>query len=214
MCDLCRSYARGHQYAPCDQHTDQYPDTIHHANSHGYPHADRHADQHRHANAIRVWAFDDQNTNGDRDAEEQLLSGARIDLLNAQRTPIAGCITDASAEPYTFWGLAKGDYFLREIDPQGYTSSSPNEVAISMVEGALAEVSFADYVAPTPTATVEPSPTNTSKPPTSVPPTLVPTPTEPSAGTLGQQLSSISGLLVALVALIVPLALRFLRARV
>jgi len=162
---------------------------------------------------IRVLAFDDRNGNGIRDTGEKLLAGARIDLSNMQRTPIASHVTDGSSEPYAFEGLAPGNYVVTETDPPGHTSSSPNQWAATILEGAELELHFADVFAPspTPTATTEVRrPTATSMPPT---PTPTPIPEPRDSLPPGQGLRSISGLLIALVALTLPLALRFLRAQ-
>jgi len=162
---------------------------------------------------IRVLAFDDRNGNGIKDAGEKLLAGARIELSNMQRTPIASHVTDGSSEPYAFEGLAPGSYVVTETDPPGYTSSSQNQWAATILEGAELELHFADVFAPSPTPTATTAvrrPTATSMPPT---PTPTPIPEPRDSLPPGQGLRSISGLLIALVALTLPLALRFLRAQ-
>ncbi|HUV93277.1 MAG TPA: SdrD B-like domain-containing protein [Anaerolineae bacterium] len=162
---------------------------------------------------IRVLAFDDRNGNGLRDAGEKLLAGARIELSNVERTLIASHVTDGSSEPYAFEGLAPSNYVVSETDPPGYTSSSPNQWAATILEGAQLEFHFADVFAPSPTPTVTTAvrrPTATLMPPTPAP-TAIPEPEDSLPFVRG--LRSISGLLVALVALGLPLAVRFLRAQ-
>ena len=171
------------------------------------------------AGVIRVLAFDDRNGDGLRDAGEKLLAGARIEVANVQRTPVASHVTDGSSEPYAFRGLAPGNYVVTEVDPPGYTSSSPNQWAVALLEGTEIDFWFADRFQPSPTPTLTAAaqrPTDTSLPPTGAPPTatLAPTPEPPrEAGPFGEWLHSISGLLVATVALALPIAFRFLTSR-
>jgi len=167
---------------------------------------------------IRVLVFDDRNGSATRDPDEKLLAGARIELANMQRTPIATHVTDGTSEPYAFGGLAPGNYLVTEIDPPGHESTSPNQWAATVLEGAQIDLYFADRFrpSPTPTATkVVRRATETRLLPTTGPGTATPVPTpEPTESrSFGQWLHSISGLLVAMVALALPVVLRLLRAQ-
>jgi len=167
---------------------------------------------------IWVVVFDDHDGNGVRNPGEKLLAGARIELTNMQRTPIASHVTDGTSEPYAFKGLAPGSYIVTEVDPPGYTSISPNQWAATLIEGTQLDLYFADQFVPSPTPTLTKvigQPTGTSLPPTREPgratPTPIPEPAEPHS--FGQWLHGVSGLLVAVVALALPLALRLLRSQ-
>lgn len=161
---------------------------------------------------IRVLVFEDRNGNGVKEDNEVLLAGARIDLANMQRTPLANYITDGSSEPCTFAGITPGNYMVIETDPPGYESTSPNQWAVVVLGGTQFDLYFADRLQPSPTPTLTPEPGATPLPPTELPPTMTPEPTKPSQS-LGQQLYNISGVLLAAVALALPLALRALRSR-
>lgn len=163
---------------------------------------------------LGIYAFEDANGDGVRDADEPLLAGARFELLDTNRTSVATYETTGAGEPYYFGELRPGTYLLTEIDPPGYTSASPNQLSITVGAGASIVLGFADQVAPTPTPTLTLTPTNTRIPPTKSAPTatLHPTPLPVQAKASGG-LGSISGILVALVAVVLPLGLRFLRSR-
>ncbi len=163
--------------------------------------------------SIRVFVFEDRDGDGVRDAEESVLAGAKVELLNAQRTPVASHVTDGS-DGYTFEGLVPGSYLVVETDPPGYTSTSPNEWGVALAPGTQFDVTLADRFAPSPTPTRQPTTAPTAPPqPTAVPPTApapTPTPASHAAGGLG----NLSGILVAVLALALPITLRVLKARI
>jgi hypothetical protein len=168
---------------------------------------------------VRVLSFDDADGDGSKSDTEKLLAGAKIEALNAQGTPVATHNTDGGAEPFAF-ELAPGDYVIREINPPGYVSTSPDEVNVTVVESAETDVQFADQFKPSPTPTDTPEPSATAAAtaaptdavPTATPaprPTLVPHQEAQSTGKGG-----IAGILVALLAVVLPVGLRVLKNRV
>ncbi|MCD6519442.1 MAG: hypothetical protein J7M05_05940 [Anaerolineae bacterium] len=163
---------------------------------------------------IQVCVFEDRDGDGLRSAGEPALAGAQLALLNMQRTPLAKAVSEG--KPYVFQGLKPGNYIVTEQDPTGYISTSPNQWAVALVSGSVVEITFADRFAasPTPTAkraqpTMTKAPAKPSKVPTRV---STPTPQVP-AEPFGQRLYKVSGILVAALALLLPAALRLLRAR-
>lgn len=164
---------------------------------------------------IRVFAFDDADGNGMRDAGEALVAGAKIALLTMQRTPLATHTTDGVSEPYAFEVSEGGNYLVTETDPPGYVSTSPDQWAIAILPGTQVEIAFADRFEPTPTATLTPKPSPTvSKPTASLTVRLTPS-SKPTAAplTLRERLSNMSGIFVAGVALLLALALILSRRR-
>jgi len=158
--------------------------------------------------ALRVVVFEDKNGNGLRDADEPLLPNARITLLNMQRAPVASHTTQGGSEQVTFASLAPGDYILTERDPDGYESTSPNEWAVTVLAGAQKELTFGDRAIPvSPTLTAEPS--ATPLPPTEAPATATPVPVKAA----GRGATTMSGLLVAALAVLLLVAVWFMRAR-
>ena len=169
--------------------------------------------------AIHVLAFEDRNGNGLRDTGEPLLAGAEITLHNLQRTPLATHKTDGASEPYTFGGLAPGQYLVTEEDPPGYTSTAPKVWGVALAEGTEMTIAFGLRFAPTATPTWTPSPAPSPTAPATVAPataapTATPTPATTAAPTFGQRLYQVSGILVALIALVILVGYTWLKNRV
>ena len=159
--------------------------------------------------SLCVRAYHDPNGNAQPDAAEALLAGMRIALLDAQRQEIASYTTLGRDEPYCFKGLGAGQYFLKAQSPPGYQATTPNDWGVILPLGASFSVDFGQRALPT--ATPRPPATSTATP--SPTPTQAPRAVGPNIlGAIGQGLYSVSGLLVALVALALPLGLRYLRA--
>ncbi|MEA3407196.1 MAG: SdrD B-like domain-containing protein [Chloroflexota bacterium] len=168
---------------------------------------------------LSVSVFEDLNGDGRRDPQEPPLSGAGLVLRDEEDTIIESYTTDDSGQPHTF-AVEPGNYTVIEMDPDGYVSSSPNQQAVTVVAGSQVDVSFADHLQPTatPTETIEPSatvvsPTMTEGPEEATPrPTNVPPMPFPEAGGgLWQSLYSVSGILVSVLALMLPVGLYLLR---
>jgi len=155
---------------------------------------------------VRVLAFDDLNGNGVRESNEPLLAGARIMIADSEGTVIAEHVTDGVSEPYAFEDLDPGQYAVVEQDPPGYASTSSNRWLAPISYGSELEVFFADeYRTVTATATAAPPVSATSAVPTA----------EPSIIESGSPagFEEFSGILVALVALVLPVGLRVIRGR-
>ena len=150
---------------------------------------------------VSVLAFDDRNGDGMRDEGEELLAGSMIRLLTIDRQLVAEYATDGVNEPHTFT-VEPGKYLLIEGDAEGFISTSPNDWGIVVAAGESVDIAFGDQRAPAPTAT--------TVPPT---PTATPQPT-PSVSRTRTLVYSISGILVALFALLLPLIFRWVRSRV
>lgn len=154
--------------------------------------------------SICVTSFDDTNGNGKRDEGEKLLVGARIAVVDSAQAEVASYTTTGTGEPYCFTGLPAGSYVVREQDPPGFQSTAPNDWGLTVVGGAQVAVDFAHRPAPTatptPTATNTPTPTPTPKP---LPARIV--------GAVGHGLYSVSGVLLALIAVALVLGARYLR---
>jgi hypothetical protein len=123
-------------------------------------------------------AFEDVNENGEWDAQERLLAGRRVQLLDAEGNPLAEYLTDGESEPHCFQGLSPGPYQLvKESTISGETASMETTVA----SGQSVTVEFGEQALPTPTS--EPMPT------------LTPMPASPLAA-LGGNIYRVSGILV------------------
>ena len=87
--------------------------------------------------------FTDTNGDGTQQASESGLSGVTVDLLNSSGTVIA-TTTTAGDGSYSFTGVTPGAYSVRETDPTGYVSTTPNTVPVSVPNGGSANASFGD----------------------------------------------------------------------
>lgn len=71
--------------------------------------------------------------------------------------------TNGLSEPYCFIGLEPDIYFVSEMNPPGYESTTHDSWGVSLQNGATVNIEFGDRTEmdPTPTATALPSPTPT-----------------------------------------------------
>ena len=86
--------------------------------------------------------FDDLDGNATRDAGEPGISGVTVARIDAQGT--INETTTTTDGSYTFTGTDPGTYTLRETDADGFTSTTPNEVSVTIVSGTSAAVTFGD----------------------------------------------------------------------
>ncbi len=94
---------------------------------------------------IEGTVFSDQNGNGDYDEEEHGIGDVTVKLLQEGST--VRTTTTASDGSYAFASLFLGDYTVQETDPDGYTSTTANEVDISLgTPGERNTVDFGDRV--------------------------------------------------------------------
>jgi LPXTG-site transpeptidase (sortase) family protein len=87
--------------------------------------------------------FNDVNANGVQDAGESPLTGVTVQLANSGGTVIATTTTNASGA-YNFTNLPAGSYTVIETDPAGYTSTTLNNVGVTLSSGTTATVNFGD----------------------------------------------------------------------
>ena len=112
---------------------------------------------------ICVLAFDDQNGNGVRDADEPLRSGVGFTL--ADENGVKGSYkSDGNSEPYCFGSLAAGAYTVQARGTSGLDVTTPGQWAISLANGAQFDVM---YGARQSEGAAKPAANNTSATPTS-----------------------------------------------
>ncbi len=85
--------------------------------------------------------YNDLNGNGVQDADEAGIGGVSVALLNGAGTVIASLTTDASGG-YRFGNVTPGAYTVAETDPAGYTSTTANNVPVSVPPGGSATANF------------------------------------------------------------------------
>ena len=118
--------------------------------------------------------FWDWNGDGEYMPGEDPLAGATI-IVQREGVLVRQWVTDEDGE-FRFANLEPGNYEVVEIAPEGYTSID-NLVRAVVVANQVTVVRFANYLAATPTPTVQrpASPTPTASPTVNVTPTPTPT---------------------------------------
>lgn len=71
----------------------------------------------------------DLDADGQRDPGEPGLAGARIEVIDGASVVAKSCVSAASGD-YALPGVPRGAYVLRETNPAGYTSTTPDEQII------------------------------------------------------------------------------------
>ena len=136
--------------------------------------------------SVCVLAFDDRNGNRFRDPGEPLLPYAVFTLSDAHH--VAGTYsTNGLNEPHCFEALEPAVYFVSEMNPPGYESTTHDSWGLSLKNGATINIEFGNKTEALPTATPSPTP--------------VPSPTSPALlGMLGNAVYGYSGIIVIVLA--------------
>jgi uncharacterized protein (DUF2141 family) len=98
------------------------------------------------AGAVSGRVFQDENGNGAADPGEPGIGGVRLTLTGGDGFPLDTHSSGTGA--FVFTGLIPGAYTLVETDPDGFSSSTPNEVAIALQPGQAGTASFGDLARP------------------------------------------------------------------
>lgn len=93
---------------------------------------------------INGHVYKDIDRDGTRDPEDTPIPGVVIELYE-NGTLIATTTTDADGN-YSFTDLPSGNYTIRETQPDGYGSSTPNEVQVNLTPGVEQSVDFGETV--------------------------------------------------------------------
>lgn len=90
---------------------------------------------------ICVLAFEDQNGNGVREADEPLLGGVGFTLADANGVK-GSYKSDGNSEPYCFGSLAAGAYTVQARGTSDLEVTTPGQWAISLSNGAQFDVLY------------------------------------------------------------------------
>jgi uncharacterized protein (DUF2141 family) len=90
--------------------------------------------------------FNDLNGNGRQDAGEAGIAGVIIQLVGGEGTTTT---TTDNSGVYRFTNVQPDIYTVVETDPDGYFSTTPNEVGVSVAAGGSARADFGDQQAGT-----------------------------------------------------------------
>ncbi len=93
--------------------------------------------------------FKDVNADGRRQEDEPGLAGATLELLDLETDAVLRSFTTQLDGAFAFPGLAAGGYRLREINPAGHVSTTPDLRLVGVRLEAVTEVHFGDHPAGT-----------------------------------------------------------------
>ena len=153
---------------------------------------------------VCVSVYQDLDSDGERGDGDELVAGAVVSLVDEQHSELGEHTTDGQNEPFCFDGLEAGAYHLNRQNAPGFVSISPDVLSVDVVPGGSVRVEFGAQFVPTPSAT--PTVTGTAIP------TVTPTP-KPLLAEIGGAANMVAGIVVAALALIIPLGVRYLRER-
>ena len=102
----------------------------------------------------------DLDRDGEKEAGEPPLPGALVSLKNASHAIIGSWKTQSDGT-YNFSNLEPALYYVSELDPPGYASSTLGEVAVYLNANQRLPIHFGDYALPTATLTTTPTHTPT-----------------------------------------------------
>jgi hypothetical protein len=95
--------------------------------------------------AIKGVVYNDTNKDGLHQITEQGVPSLTIQLLTPGGLLIGTLVTDHNGY-FNFTGLAAGQYIVYVIVPQGYTYSTTQNVAVSLLDNSLGKVCLGIYV--------------------------------------------------------------------
>jgi hypothetical protein len=136
---------------------------------------------------VCVLSFDDRNGNRFRDPGEPLLPYAVFSLSDSRHV-VETYSSNGLHEPHCFRNLEPLVYFVSEMNPPGYESTTHDSWGISLQTGATINLEFGNMAEVLPTPTPSPTP--------------VPSPTPPALfSVVGNAVIGYSGLIVVVLAL-------------
>ncbi|MBN1888836.1 MAG: carboxypeptidase regulatory-like domain-containing protein [Thermoflexales bacterium] len=97
----------------------------------------------RQIGTVSGMVFRDDNANAQIDPGEQGIGGVEITLLTPQGS-VSATQQTAGSGYYLFSHVLPGDYIVRETTPPGFSSTTPDEVPITLTAGGSASANFGD----------------------------------------------------------------------
>ncbi|HIP97604.1 MAG TPA: hypothetical protein EYH32_10370 [Anaerolineae bacterium] len=150
--------------------------------------------------SVCVLSFEDYNGNGRRDIGEGLLPYAVFTISDARHV-IDSYSSNGINEPHCFYGLEPGTYFVSELNPPGYESTTYDSWGVALSSGSTVDIEFGNRLMPSPTVAVSATPS-----PSPTPVALL--------STMGQAAYNVSGIIVLIVAGVILVGFNLLRRSV
>jgi hypothetical protein len=94
---------------------------------------------------VRASVFFDRNGNGVQDTGEGPLGGFAVELVNANTGAVLARAASDGNGQVAFGGVGPGRFLVREVTPEGWTTSSPNPVLITPTSGVDTGVAFGNF---------------------------------------------------------------------
>ena len=88
-----------------------------------------------------VQAFNDRNSNGVYDGNEELAANIKFDVLSSAEQ-VATYTTNGVDEPHCLTGLPSGAYTVRIEAPKNYAATTDQQMGVALASGQTANVSF------------------------------------------------------------------------
>ncbi len=88
--------------------------------------------------------FDDTNGSGTQDAGEPGLPNVQVRLLALDGTTELRSTTTGADGAYRFTGVATASYYVRESNPAGYISTTPDLRLVALSPGTISQIHFGD----------------------------------------------------------------------
>ncbi|MBK8989078.1 MAG: LysM peptidoglycan-binding domain-containing protein [Chloroflexi bacterium] len=156
------------------------------------------------ANGICVTAFEDANSDGQRDLDaEPLMSNVAISVFQGGKN-VASYVTDGVNPLYCFENLNNETYQVQAYPPAGYQTTTPESWAVAVTDGVIIPVSFGLTTAPPTTADAIADASLTTSEATAVP--AAADTTNAAAEQSGGFLANMSGIILIIAAFLVLLA--------
>lgn len=96
--------------------------------------------------SLSGFVYDDLNRTRVFDTGDIGLEAVMVQLLDGEGAELAVAMTDVDGA-YTFGALFPGEYTLVEHDPEGYYSTTPNTLMVTLLAGdVLVDLNFGDFV--------------------------------------------------------------------
>jgi hypothetical protein len=113
---------------------------------------------------VCVLAYDDRNGSRVRDPGEPLLPYAVFSISDSRHI-VETYSTNGLHEPHCFRDLAPLVYFVSEMNPPGYESTTHDSWGVSLQPGSTINLEFGNRALVVPTPTLTPTPVSSPTPP-------------------------------------------------
>lgn len=87
----------------------------------------------------------DANTNQSKETAETVLSGVTVEIYDAAGTVLLTTLTTNAAGGFSYTNLLPGQFVVVEHDPQGYVSTTPNRLTVTVDPDGTARADFGEY---------------------------------------------------------------------